>query len=238
MHIVHVCYVIVWRWRNASSLLPGESSFHCSTPLSELTDKDGNPCCSMVNEADTDAYNAAAVRVEMPGPMAAEMDVPWYTSPCSNTNPAARPPRKLFPAPLSCQGRDGSAVDTLTGDVYDVGGVLRCPKGIDPSASLFAGCDTRSKNITSYDHTAISGWADTEIKEATCRSLNGVARDRRGQGEESKGLLCVWAMEMSYGGRRDGQCVYLRTSMEAMAATREGNSSGTQPYWMERVTRG
>lgn len=138
-------------------------------------------------------------------PMATEMNVPWYTSPFSNTNPAARPPRKLFPAPLSFQGRDGSGntVDTLTGDVYDVGGVLRCPKGIDPPAPFFAGCDTGSKSITSYDHTAISRWTNTEIKEAKCRNLNGVARDRRGQGEESKGFSCVWAREVSYRGRHD-----------------------------------
>ena len=128
-------------------------------------------------------------------------------------------------------------VDILTGDVYDVGGVLRCPKGIDPPAPLFAGCDTRSKSITSYDHGAISRWTDTEIKEAQCRRLNGVARDRRGQGEESKGLACIWAMEMSYRGHREAQYVYLRTWMEAMAVMREGNSSGTHLSWMERVTR-
>lgn len=31
---------------------------------------------------------------------------------------------------------------------------------------------------------------------------------------------------------------YLRTSMEAMAVTREGNCSGTHLSWMERVTWG
>lgn len=56
----------------------------------------------------------------------------------------------------------------LTGDVYDVGGILRCPKGIDPSAPVFAGRNTRTKISTPDDHTALSSRTHTEIKEAIC----------------------------------------------------------------------
>lgn len=87
-------------------------------------------------------------------------------------------------------------MDTLTGDVYDVGGVVRCPKGIDPCAPLFAGCDTGTKGSTSNDDTTISRWAHTKIQEASCGRLNGVAGNRRGQREESKGFFCVWAMDV------------------------------------------
>lgn len=116
--------------------------------------------------------------------------------------------------------------DTPTGNVYDVGGVPGSPKGIDPSAPLFAGCHTRSKGSTSYDHTAISRRTHAEVEEATCGRLNGVAGGRRGHGEEIKGLLGVWTVDMSYRGRQD-EGEYLKTWMEAMTAMRVGNSSGT-----------
>lgn len=117
--------------------------------------------------------------------------------------------------------------DTLTSDVYDIEGILSCPKGIDPSAPLFASCDTCSKSSTAYDHTPFSRWAHAEIEEAECGRLNGVARDRRGQREESECLFCIWAIGMSYRRREDVLYVYLKTLMEAMAVMRGGNSSGT-----------
>lgn len=90
----------------------------------------------------------------------------------------------------------------LTGDVDNLGGILRSPKGIYPFASHFAGCDTCSENTTPNDDAASTQGAHADIKKAACSRLNGITRDRRCYREKAKRLSGVGAVDVS---PRDGK---------------------------------
>lgn len=73
----------------------------------------GRPACSMVNPAETVAYKAADSATNDESQSAVlfrAVDVPSYTSPSAFNTPAARPPRKLFPAPVDTLFKDSAVV--------------------------------------------------------------------------------------------------------------------------------
>lgn len=114
-------------------------------------------------------------------------------SPSSNNNPAANPPRKLFPAPdILSQFAPGS-VEDYTCNIDDLILVFARPECWDPTRWLVFKSDASSHASTPDNDTTLSISANTRFQKLMSGFFYQCFGGRKWEGEKTEGLFSIRA---------------------------------------------